>query len=467
MARTNRTTTLPPIVTHEGAPAKRISTEAALRRSVLACMLWEDEFYESGKTIAERIKTLAAVVDPAFVAALAVEAREDMKLRHAPLWLVRALAQGSPEARTYVSTTLARVIQRPDEITEFLSLYWQDGKEPISAQVKKGLGQAFRKFSAYQLAKYNRDTAIKLRDAMFLVHPRPIDLEQAATWKQLAEGTLPIPDTWEVALSTGKDKRDTWIRLMAEGKLGGLALLRNLRNMLKAGVSESVIAMAVETMKTERILPFRFITAARHAPALEPSLEAAMYRSVSGVPRLPGKTILVIDVSGSMSSQLSAKSELTRVDTAAALGILLQEASESLRVYTTAGSDMTRVHRTEMIPSRRGFALADAVRRSMAGLGGGGIFLTPAMEYVYGLERRADRIIVITDEQDCAINPKDSPIHARPFGTRNYLINVASAKNGIGYGKWTHIDGFSEAVIDYIRASESEPTSEAETPAEV
>ena len=31
---------------------------------------------------------------------------------------------------------------------------------------------------------------------------------------------------------------------------------------------------------------------------------------------------------------------------------------------------------------------------------------------------------------------------------------MASYKNGVGYGKWTHIDGWSEAVIEYIRALE-------------
>jgi len=38
-----------------------------------------------------------------------------------------------------------------------------------------------------------------------------------------------------------------------------------------------------------------------------------------------------------------------------------------------------------------------------------------------------------------------------------YVINVASFKNGIGYGKWMHIDGWSEAVIGYIRELEKMP----------
>jgi hypothetical protein len=79
--------------THEGAPARHISAELQLRRSVLACMLWESQFYEDGVEIAGRIAELVPKVAPEKVAALAIEAREQMKLRHAPLALVREMAR--------------------------------------------------------------------------------------------------------------------------------------------------------------------------------------------------------------------------------------------------------------------------------------------------------------------------------------------------------------------------------------
>ena len=110
----------------------------------------------------------------------------------------------------------------------------------------------------------------------------------------------PPPDTWEVSLSSGKDKRETFERLIAEKKLGGLALLRNLRLMQKAEVPRKTIADAIEAMRTDRILPYRFITAARYAPDFEPELESAMLKSIKGYARLPGRTRLLIDVSGSM-----------------------------------------------------------------------------------------------------------------------------------------------------------------------
>src|SRR5580698_477156 len=226
----------PRLRTHEGAPAKAITPEQALRRSVLSCMLWEGEFYEDGVQIAGRIRELVPQVAVEKVAALAVEARERMKLRHAPLLLVREMARLSTH-RGLVAETLTRVIQRADELSEFVAIYWASGRQPLSAQVKKGLAAAFGKFDEYALAKYDRAGNVRLRDVLFLSHARPVDEAQAALWKRLAANELATPDTWEVALSAAGradgagGKREAWDRLLAERKLGALALLRNLRNL--------------------------------------------------------------------------------------------------------------------------------------------------------------------------------------------------------------------------------------------
>ena len=158
------------------------------------------------------------------------------------------------------------------------------------------------KFDAYQLAKYDRDGPVRLRDVLFLVHAKPKDAEQEKVWKELVDGTLASPDTWEVSLSAGKDKRETFERLIAEKKLGGLALLRNLRLMQNAEVPRATIAEAIDAMRTDRMLPYRFIAAARYAPDFEPELEQAMLKSVEDHARLPGRTRLLIDVSGSMDA---------------------------------------------------------------------------------------------------------------------------------------------------------------------
>src|SRR6201993_2687165 len=230
MARLNLMNLSRGVRTHEAAPARHISNELQLRRSVLACLLWESQFYEDGVAIAGRIAELVPKVEPERVAALAVEAREAMKLRHAPLLLVREMARHKTH-RGLVAETLTRVIERADELAEFVAIYWQNGRAPLSAQVKKGLAAAFTRFDEYALAKYDRANPVKLRDVLFLCHAKPVDTAQAELWKRLVAGELATPDTWEVALSGGADKREAWERLLEENKLGALALLRNLRNM--------------------------------------------------------------------------------------------------------------------------------------------------------------------------------------------------------------------------------------------
>lgn len=435
MARVNVGSTAFAGTTHEGAPARSMSAEQELRRTVLACLLWEDGFYESGKTVADRIAALVPKVEPAKVAALAVEARTAMHLRHAPLFLVREMARHTAY-RPFVRATLAAIIQRADELSEFLAIYWKDKRQPIARSVQRGLADAFVKFSPYQLAKYNRDNPIKLRDVLFLTHAKPKTAEQGAVWKQLVDGTLPAPDTWEVELSAGKDKRETWTRLLSEQKLGGMALIRNLRNMVDAKVEDAAIRTGLRAMKADRILPFRFIAAARIMPRFVAELEAAMLTNLEGQASIPGMTIVLVDVSGSMDAALSAKSDMTRLDAAAGLSVFAREICESARVFTFS-------HQLVEVPAYRGLALADAVRNSQPH---GGTYLGQALARVN--KEAHDRIIVITDEQshDAVGGPKG----------KGYLINVAANKSGVGYGPWVHIDGWSDRTLDYIRAVEAD-----------
>jgi hypothetical protein len=439
-------------LTHEGTPAARLTPEQEVRRSVMACLLWEDQFYEDGVEIAGRIRELVPKVKAETVAAIAVEARTKMKLRHAPLLLVREMARLVTH-RALVSDTLAQVIQRADELAEFVAIYWKDGRVPLSGQVKKGLAAAFPKFDEYALAKYNRPGPIKLRDVLFLAHAKPRDAAQAEVWKRLVEGQLTTPDTWEVALSSGADKRAAWERLLAERKLGALALLRNLRNMREAGVKDALVIEALRSMKTERVLPFRLIAAARYAPKLEAELERAMFQSLAGQPALPGTTALVVDTSPSMwMARLSARSDMDRFEAAAGLAILLRETAERVNVYAFN-------EKAYEVPARRGFALRDALAQTKNGWSRGGLAVAAANRDGY------DRIIVITDGQwhysdTTATDAREGDpqtVAPKPLTERAYMVNIASYKNGVGYGRWMQIDGWSDAIVEYVRQAEQAP----------
>ena len=420
---------------------------------------------------------------------MAVEARERMNLRHVPLWVVREMAR-TESHKPWVADTLAQVIQRPDELGEFLKLYWladegKADKQPLSAQVKKGLARAYTKFGAYGLAKYNQDNAIKLRDVMFLVHPTPKDADtvqdlqianavnkgkykrgavlrhnagQGKLWQQLVTNSLPTPDTWEVALSAGGNRPEVWTRLINEDKLGALAYIRNLRNMANAHVDPAVVKAGLLKLNTRRVLPFRFVAAAKAAPAYETELDQLLVRSAIENGQITGRTVVVIDVSGSMYNKpVSSKSDMDRALAACAMGAIAREMFPDSGIYATAGSDAKHIHATVEVPGRHGMALVDAIFAQCHPLGGGGIFLTQVCNWLREREKNVARMIVITDEQDCS-DPRvrsDAPTNATPLGKNNYMINVNTYEHGIGYDpKWTHIDGWSEAVLNYIAACE-------------
>lgn len=440
-----------------GMKAARQNADALLRRATLACLLWEDLAYEDGVSVAENIANLVPQVDANTVAELAVECRVDQKLRHVPLYLVKEMCKHDSH-RALVAETLAKVIRRPDELCEFLALYWEKGKTPLASQVKKGLAAAFTKFDEYQLAKWNKDSkAIKLRDVMRLVHPKPKNQEQAALWGRLLKDELATPDTWEVGLSKSKndaDKRSVWERLIEENKLPAFALLKNLRNMQSVDVKPSLIRSALANAKMDMILPMNYFSAVKYAPMYVREIESMMLRSCAQFPKLKGHTIIVVDVSGSMAAHLSGKSEFTRMDAGMSMAVLAAEMAESISVYATAGSDFTRTHKTAIIKPARGFALVEQIQNKSKDIGGGGIFTRQSLEYIEKQEiERPDRIIVFSDSQDCD-NINKTP---KPFGKKNYIVDISSHSRGINYsGVWTaEISGWSENFLRYIAAYEA------------
>jgi hypothetical protein len=444
-------------VTHEGALAGRADAVGQLRRSVMACMLFEDEFYEDGVAIAERIAAAVKAVPFAEAAKVAVEARERFKLRHVPLHITAQLIKQRNQGRQ-VGDLIAQVIQRPDELGELCAMYWKDQKDkPLTKQMKVGLARAIRKFSEYQLAKWNKEGHVKLRDVLFLSHAKPEDASDGppltkavrkagdtralspgeSLYKRIAEDTMATPDTWEVELSAGKDKKVTFERLIRERKLGALALLRNLRNMVEAKVDEDLIRAYLGTVNMGRVLPFRFISAAEYAPRLEDALEAAMYRALAEMPKLGGKTAILVDHSGSMQQPVSAKSKVTRFDAAGALAIMARELCDRVRVFTFSD-------RCVEVAPRRGFAMLQAVREVINPVS---TYMGKAVKHIYAEFPECERIVCITDEQSADRPPQ-------PQGT-GYVLNVCSYQHGIAYGPWLTINGFSEAVFDFIREHEA------------
>lgn len=420
-----------PIFNNEGVRATHINPLAQLERSVMSCLLWENEFYEDGISISKRLVDLCAIVSAEELADAAIRAKEEMRLRHVPLLLARELLR-KKEGRQAFSCVADKIFTRPDDIAEFLAIYWKDNpNEPLAKQAKKWIGHAFRKFDEYQLQKYNGDKkAIKLRDAMRITRPKPVDAAQAELWRKLVKNELATPDTWEVALSSGGNKKEIWTRLLTENKLGGLAMLRNIRNMREAGVADNLIRGGIRGINAGRLMPINFISAATHNPQFENEIELKFFECFTKE-KFAGKTIILVDISPSMAAKLSARSEVSRMDVGFSLAMIAREMFADILIYSFSNQRV-------QVANRRGFALKDAINNSQVS---NGTLLGNALKDL----PEHDRLIVITDEES------QDKIPQMP----GYMINVASGKNGIGYGTWTHIDGWSDKVLNYITQLEA------------
>ncbi|MVN90480.1 TROVE domain-containing protein [Mucilaginibacter aquatilis] len=373
-------------VNHAGEIAYTLSPEMELYTAVVTWSL-NDSFYEKDETRLTRLRQLIYACKPEFVGKLAVYARTKMHMRSVPLVLVTELA-ALHSGDSLVARVADGVIGRADEITELLACYEMLNKRTgtkklnrLSKQLQKGLSTAFNRFDEYQFGKYNRDGAIKLRDALFLVHPKAKDELQQLLFNKIVNGDLQTPYTWETELSAlGQFNFDSneakviafrtkWEELIDSGKLGYMALLRNLRNIQEAGVSyahfEKVcvrLADANEVTKAKQF-PFRYLAAYRElvnpavtkVPAqslakkltalihggnkgytgeLLNALEKAVQASAANIKGFGYETrvLLACDVSGSMQTPVSAKSKVLLYDVGLMLAMLLQSRCKNVEV---------------------------------------------------------------------------------------------------------------------------------------
>ena len=342
-----------------------MTPEMELYTAVVTCAL-SDNFYESKDERMNRIADLIRKVDPVFVAKLAVYTRTQMNLRSIPMFLIVELAK-IHNGDSLVKHTIEKTVLRADEIMELLMCYQlrnHDGKSikklgKLSRQVQEGLKSAFNRFDEYQFAKYDRSNLeVKLKDALFLVHPKASSPEQQAIFDKIVSDSLETPYTWETQLSelgqkhfdTKEEKAEAlkalWEELIDSGRLGYMALLRNLRNILQANVSPvhlgkvtSHICDPAKVAKSKQ-LPFRFLAAYKelmgvtsvHTSTMLSALEKAVRESVNNLEGFGTDTSVLVaaDVSGSMFTTISPKSSVMNYDIGILLSMLLKSKCSSV-----------------------------------------------------------------------------------------------------------------------------------------
>lgn len=375
-------------VNYEGGLAFQMTPEMELYQRTASCLMNEPHFYgETGEAEGEiyRLVALVAKINPKFVLQLAVHCRNDLYLRSVSLALLVEACK-YPETRQFVRAYGLDVIKRADELAETLACYIArngqigdgaghrvkpniagDDRKPqrkaqpkvvamgkMSNPLKRVLAAGIRKFNAHQLAKYDRDGDVRLRDVVMIAHPKPRNDEERTLYKQILERTLPKPDTWEVKSSETKGGLNAVQWQEMQPKLGFMAMLRNLRNMLDAGADMSLVVKRLEDrdeVKRSKQFPYRFLSAYKvlqghkniKASRVLDGLQTSMEHSIENVPEWPGVTYVSTDHSSSMSARVSEKSQITNQEIGDVLGALAVKLSHEA-IVSAFGDTHALVH---------------------------------------------------------------------------------------------------------------------------
>lgn len=464
MAKFNSPTTIK-TTNKDGHVAYSMTDKAKLVTQVLSSFFQEAKFY--GDNSAEMQEVIKRVIqkDPQFVSNLAVFARREFNMRSVSHVLTAYLAH-EEKGKPFVRKTVKGVSLRGDDVTEIMSFYLSTFGKPIPNSLKKGINDVLIGFDEYTLAKYKGDgKAVKMRDLLCLCRPRPETPAQEDLWKRCLEGNLEVPETWETQLSANGNNGETWEKLIDGGKVGYMALLRNLRNILSAQPRniEKVFARLSDpvAVRKSKQLPFRFLSAYKSVENIGGSkvfnvLESAVDASVDNLPKLPGTTVIAIDVSGSMSAPVSAKSDIRCSEIAMMLGMIANRICENSIVYTFENR-LSKLN----VSGRTGILYA-TINNSMCG---GGTNMSLPFQEMINKRIKADRIIILSDNQ---CNSGYSYWHRQTVQsladeyrctTGNDIWVHAIDLQGYGtqqfHGAKTNIiAGWSEKVFDFILLSE-------------
>lgn len=463
--------------TYEGAPGFARDTRSELWLLAVSNMVGEDTFYEAGKARDDRFTQLirkATTEDASWVAGLLKWLRSEANMRSASIvgaaeYAKVSLELGLPGSRQVISS----VLQRADEPGEMIAYWVSKYGKNLPMPVKRGVADAvLRLGTEMNYLKYDSDSrGFRFADVLNLTHPgdrkgsrqeirsqwqhdlfgyavrKPYDPELVIPeslgllTRRQALMAMPVNErraaldplrlreagmTWEALAGWLQGPMDklAWESIIPN--MGYMALLRNLRNFDQVGVSDSVAAVIAAKLSSpdevarSRQLPMRFFAAYRAAPSVRWSwpLEQAVNHSLNNVPALSGRTLVLVDRSGSMWSPLSARSDLNRADAAAIFGsaLALRAANGTLVQFGSSSQAIPLSKGQSLLPMLSRFGelggtnTSDAVRRHYAG---------------------HDRVVIVTDEQ-AANSWHGDPTEQVPAHVPVYTWNLAGYQRGHG-----------------------------------
>jgi 60 kDa SS-A/Ro ribonucleoprotein len=424
--------------------------------SVLLTTFLEDEFYRTGRQTTARIRELIrTVADPRFTAKAALYARHVHGMRSVSHLVAGELAR-SVKGATWSKGFYDRLVRRPDDVMETLGYYLAVHGRPLPNSLKKGLGAALTRFDEHQLAKYRREHgAFKLVDAVNLVRP-PATLALS----KLVRGELAAAETWEARLTQAGDavnaKARAWAELVRSRRLGYLALLRNVRNILThapevAGELADQLADG-PAVRRALVFPLQFLSA---VDALQEgnlpgrgrvmdALNVAVDHSLANVPNFGGQTLVALDSSGSMSGRPQQIGSLFAATLVKATGADLMLFSDDAR-YLSLNRRDTTLTSAQRIPFMSGGTNFNAIFQRA--------------------NRAYDRIVILSDMQGWIGG--GAPLRAfEDYKTRHAVTPRVFSFDLKGYGTLQFpqervyaLAGWSDRVFELMQKLDHEPAA--------
>lgn len=457
----------------EGVYAYKKEEREHLVTMVLTSFYNEEKFYgDNSKLLVETCKKVIKH-DAKFVANLAIYARKEMNLRSVS-HVITCLLASIEEGKKYVKQVCENAVLRADDILEILAFYVNTYGKPIPNSLKKGLAVAMEKFDEYQFAKYTKKgSAFNFRDVLRLTHAKAKTEERNVLYKKIIDDELATPYTWETELSAKGNNAEVWEELIESGKVGYLAMLRNLNNILK--VNPSNLDKALEFIANEqnvlnsRVLPFRYYSAYKtlttnpnFSSKVVNALESAMEISLKNVDKIPGKTLIAVDVSGSMGCRISRKSDVACSDIAAVLGSMANSICED-SIVVTFDNSLKVVH----LSNKSGIL----TNIKSIKFNGGSTYCNLPIEYLNKNKIVVDRIIMLSDNM-CNYDFFSEHETNAQKALNTYRKNINSdvimhAVDLMGYSTKifknektnNYIAGWSEKLLEYIMLYEKGITS--------
>ncbi|MER7751376.1 TROVE domain-containing protein [Kitasatospora sp. NPDC097643] len=493
------TTTGRRTVNHNGGPGFVRDAKSELFLLSVANMVGQDTFYENAGDRDDRYTALVrelAVADPEWTLGLLRWLRSDGQLRTAALVGAAEFTRARLDAGAhgYSRQAVDAVLRRADEPGELLAYWTSRYGRALPKPLKRGIADAVRRlYHARSLLKY--DTAGKgyrFGDVLELTHPSPdpekpwqgalfeyaldrrhrpeeavppaadrvltanrellaLPVEQrraAVTAEGGAERLAAAGLTWEALAGWLQGPLDAAVWEAVIPSMGPMALVRNLRNFDRARVSDAVAAEVArrisdpDEVRRSRQFPFRYLAAYRHAPSLRwaHALETALGHSLANVPELPGRTLILVDRSGSMFDRSGGPTELNRADSAAIFGTALK--------LRAADADLVEFGTSSRVIELGG---AEAVLRVLERFGSlGGTATAAALRSHY---RGHDRVVIVTDEQTGPGSRDGDTLAAVPAHVPVYTWNLAGYAAGHGPSGGAHrhtFGGLSDAAFRLI-----------------